>query len=334
MRPWMHQSELARFLDSQRALARVRTPATPSISGLPPQPPAVEEMNRLSDMLAGLHNLKLQLASFPELVEHVEDVMEYARQIQQDFPLQGPSQAFDRLLQLRSMIFWLPTSVLSPSPESDLGGLAMLSHFFALALVLEPLFPEIGGAYLGNISLEPLEKICQVVQSRSAAMPHDNTLRTALSMMEMPMQIALAYRASHRSLGSATSPFRHPSQSSHPHYMPPNISLPIPQEALRQGSFSSLHSAPGVLQNSPFMSSYAGPGMHRHDSSTSRTHSDPRMSTNSSIHSLGSPQSSSESHSTNIDYFAGSSSYQVPYGVSSDYQNRFVNTNLLPSVWT
>lgn len=331
MRPWMHQSELARFLDSQRALARTRTPATPSLSGLPPQPPAVEELNRLNDAITGLHNLKLQLASFPELVAYVEEVMEYAQDIQQDFPLQGPSQAFDRLLSLRSMIFWLPTSVLSP--ESDLGALTMLSHFFALALVLEPLFPEVGGAYLGNISLDPLEKICQMVQNRSAAMPHDTTLRTALAMMDSPMQIAHAYRTSHRSLGSATSPFRHPAQASHPHYASANISLPIPHETLRQSSFSSLHSAPSVLQNNAFMGSYSGPAIHRHDSSTSRTHSDPRMSTSSSIHSLGSPHSS-ESHSANIDYFAGASSYQVPYGVNSDYQNRFVNAHPPPSVWT
>lgn len=330
MRPWMHQSELARFLDSQRALARIRTPATPSISGLPPRQPAVEELNRLNDMLSGLHNLRLQLASFPNLVDHVDEMMEYVQQIQQDYPLQGPNQAFDRLLQLRSMIFWLPTSVLSP--ESDLGALAMLSHFFALALVLEPLFPEIGGAYLGNISLDPLEKVCQSVQSRSAAMPHDTTLRTALSMMEMPMQIAHAYRASHRSMPNSGAAFRHPSQPGH--YIPSNMSLPMPQEGLRQNSYSSLQSAPGVLQSPSFMSPFQGSMMHRHDSSTSRTHSDPRMSTSSSLHSLASPHSSNESPSTNIDYFGGSSSYQPHYGVAGDYQNRFVNTNLPPSIWT
>lgn len=329
MRPWMHQSELARFLDSQRALARTRTPATPSISGLPPQQPAVEELNRLNDMVSGLHNLRLQLASFPDLVEHVNEMMEYVQQIQQDFPLQGPNLAFERLLQLRSMIFWLPTSVLTP--ESDLGALAMLSHFFALALVLEPLFPEIGGAYLGNMSLDPLEKICQVVQSRSAAMPHDTALRTALSMMDMPMQIAYAYRASHRSQNQAP-PFRHASQPTH--YLASNVSLPMPQEGLRQNSYSSMQSAPGALQSPSYISAYQSSMLQRHESSGSKSHSDPRMSTNSSIHSLASPHSSHESSSANIDYFAGSATYQPQYGPASDYQNRFVNTSLPSSIWT
>lgn len=330
MRPWMHQSELAKFLDSQRALARTRAPATPSVSGLPPQRPSIEELNRLNDMIAALHNLRLRLESFPELVQHVDEVMEYVQQLQQDFPLQGPSQAFDRLVQLRSMIFWLPTSILSL--ESDLGALAMLSHFFALALVLEPLFPEIGGAYLGNISLDPLEKVCQLVQSRSAAMPHGTSLQTALSMMEVPMQIAYAYRQSHRSMASPAPPYRHLSQSSHPQYLPPNISLPLPQESIRPSAFSPLHSAPAMLQTNAFIGSYPAPVMHRHDSNASRAHSDPRMSTSSSIHSLGSPRSSNEGSSANIDYFAGSSAYQPQYGTPSDYQNRFVKTNP-PSIW-
>lgn len=329
MRPWMHQSELAVFLDSQRALARIRTPATPSITGLPPQQPAVEELNRLNEMISALHNLRLQLVSFPDLVEHVDEMMEYVQQIQQDFPLQGPSQAFDRLLQLRSMIFWLPTSILSP--ESDLGALAMLSHFFALALILEPLFPEIGGAYLGNISLDPLEKVCQLVQSRSIAMPQDTTLRTALSMMEMPMQIAHGYRASHRTLGSGP-PFRHASQPGH--YVPSNVSLPMPHDGHRQNSYHSLQSAPSVMQSPSYLSAYQSSMLQRHESSGSRTHSDPRMSTNSSIHSLASPHSSHTSSSANMDYFAGTPSYQPHYGVASDYQNRFVHTNTPPSVWT
>lgn len=331
MRPWMHQSELARFLDSQRALARVRTPATPSITGLPPQQPNVEELNRLNEMIAGLHNLRLQLVSFPDLVEHVDEMMEYVQQIQEDFPLRGPNQAFERLLQLRSMIFWLPTSVLSP--ESDLGALAMLSHFYALALVLEPLFPEIGGAYLGNMSLDPLEKVCQVVQSRSAAMPHDASLRTALSMMEMPMQIAHAYRASHRAINPGP-PFRHGSQPGH--YLPSNVSLPpMPHDGHRHNSYSSMQSAPGSLQSPPFVSAYQSSILQRHESSGSRSHSDPRMSTNSSIHSsLTSPHSAHESSTTSMDYFTGSSSYQPHYGVANDYQNRFVHTNLSPSIWT
>lgn len=331
MRPWMHQSELARFLDSQRALARVRTPATPSISGLPPQQPTIEELNRLNDMITGLHNLRLQLASFPDLVEHVDEMMEYVQQIQQDFPLQGPNQTFERLLQLRSTIFWLPTSVLSPE-VSDLGALAMLSHFFALALVLEPLFPEIGGAYLGNISVEPLEKVCQVVQSRSLAMPHDTTLRTALAMMEMPMQIAHAYRASHRAL-AAGPPFRQGSQPGH--YLASNISLPMPHEGQRQNSYSSMQSAPGALQSPSFVSAYHASMLQRHESSGSRSHSDARMSTaNSSLHSLASPHSTHESPTTNMDYFAGTASYPPQYGMASDYQNRFVDTNPIPSVWT
>lgn len=330
MRPWMHKSKLAPLIDSQRALARVRTPATPSLSGVPPQQPAAEELDALNKMAAGLHTLRLQLASYPDLVEHVDELMEYVQQTQQEFPPPGQNEAFDRLLHLRSMIFWLPASLLSA--ESDLGALAMLSHFFAIALVLEPLFPEIAGAYLGNLSLDPLEQVCHIVQARSAAMPHDLSLRTAVSMMELPMQVAHAYRVSHQGLSNPVSPFRQLSQPGH--YILPNASLPLAQDGFRHGPYTSLQSPIGVLHSPTYMSSYQNSSVHRHDSVVSRAHSDSRMSTTPSIHGLVSPQSSAESASTSVDYFMGASSYTSPYGAGNDYQSRFVQAKPPPPIWT
>ncbi|KAK5938496.1 hypothetical protein PMZ80_009467 [Knufia obscura] len=333
MRPWMHQSELAKFLESQRSLARIRTPSTPSISGLPPQTPMAEDLQRLEQMVTALHNLRLRLSSFPDLAEHIDEILEYVEQMQQNYPFQFPESAFEQLLQLRSTIFWLPTTILRPE-ESDLGALAMMCHFFALALVLEPLFPEIQGMHLGNMSLDSLEKVCQVIQARSAAAPHDTTLQTALSMLDFPMQVAHAYRATRRAVTSPAAPYRNSPQSAG--YPTQSFTLPSPADVHRHPSYAnaSLQSPFNTYQTGYNMNTFQNTMPIRHDSSASRTQSDPRLSTGSSLQSMSSQPSSAEP--ANIDYFGGAQTYQqnTGYAQMHDYQNRLVQAPTPAQIWT
>ena len=333
MRPWMNQSDLAKFLEGQRSFARIRAPSTPSISGLPPQAPTAEDLQRLEHIMNAMHNLRLRLSSYPSLVQHVDEILEYVEQLQQDYPLQIPESAFDRLLELRSTIFWLPTTILRPD-ESDLGALATMCHFFALALVLEPLFPEIQGAHLGNMSLDPLEKVCQTIQARSVASPHDTTLQTALSMLDIPMQIAHAYRASRRAVTSPAAPYRNSPQSAV--YPTQSFTLPSPADVNRHPSYANatLQSPFNTYQTGYTMNTFQNPMPTRHDSATSRTQSDPRLSVGSSLQSMASQPSSTEN--ANIDYFAGTPSYQqnAGYGQIHDYQNRLVHAPTPAQAWT
>lgn len=333
MRPWLHQSDLAKFLESQRSLARIRAPSTPSISGLPPQTPAAEDLQRLEHIVDAIHNLRLRLSSFPDLVQHIDDVLEYVGQMQQDYPLQYPEAAFERLLQLRSTIFWLPTAILRPD-ESDLGALAMMCHFFALGLVLEPLFPEVQGAHLGNMSLDPLEKVCQVIQARSAAAPHDTTLQTALSMLDVPVQIAHIYRASRRAVASPAAPYQSSPQPAV--YTPQPYTLPSPADVSRHSSYANTNvQSPFNTYSSGYnLNTFQSTLPYRHDSAIGRTQSGSRLSIGSSLQSMSSQHSSTENAS--IDHFSGAPTYQPNPGYAQmhDYQSRLVHTSVPAQIWT
>lgn len=329
MRQWVHQSELAKFLESQRVLARAKTPSTPSLTGLPPQQPATEDLQKLDQMLTALHNLRLRISSLGDLVAYVDEVLEYVEQLQQDYPLHGPHRSYERLLQLRAVVFWIPTVILRPE-EMDLGALAIMAHFFALALVLEPLFPECGGMYLGNMSLDPLEKVCQTMQARTAAMPHDTSLQTALSMLDLPMQVAHAYRASHRTVVASPA-------LSYP-YMPRPIALPSgysstsysnpsASDLSRHTSFSSSTMQSPTLMQSPYsIGSFQNPLVGRHDTATSRSHSDHRMSLGTTLQHTSQHPGNTDTTTTNADYYANASSFapMSGYGSIPDYTNRFV----------
>lgn len=334
MRPWMHQSEIVKLLENQTSLARARSPSTPSLSGLPPQHSAAGDIERLNQIVNALHQLRLGLSSFRELIQYLDYILEYVEQIQHEYPLQGAARQFERLLDLRAVIFWLPTALLRPQ-ESDLGALAMMAHFYTLALVLEPLFPESEGIHLGNMSLEPLEQTGQVIQARAAAVPHDTTLQTALSMLEIPSQISHSYRAIGRTVASPIAYRASPQQTS---FSSSAYTLPSPHDQQRHGSYSGVSLQPPY----PYAGNYhydtysQAPG--RHDSTSNRVQSNPRISTGPSLHSMSSPESStSDHHPTNIDYLGASSSYPATTAYSSiqDYhgQNRLVST---PSqqIWT
>ena len=333
MRPWLHQSDLAQFVESQRSLARIRAPTTPSMSGLPPQTPAAEDLQRLDQVVEAIHNLRLRLSSFPDLVQHIDEMLEYIGEIQQDYPIQFPETAFERLLQLRSTIFWLPTTVLRPE-ESDLGALAMMCHFLATSLVLEPLFPEIQGAHLGSISLDPLEKVCQILQARCAAAPHDTTLQTAISMLDVPVQIAHVYRTSRGAITSPAAPYHNVPQPAA--YPAQPYTLPLPMVVGRHAPYANtnLQSPFSTYQSGYNISNFQGTIPVRHNSATSRTHSDPRLSTDSSLQSMSSQHSSTAN--PNVDYFGGTSNYQQNPGYAQmhDFQNRLVHTSTPTQIWT
>lgn len=334
MRPWIHKSELASFLDSQRRLARVRAPQTPSVSGLPPQPTTPEDIGRMQQLHTALQTLRLRLINHPSLVQYVDELMDYMQQVQQEYPYPNPEQAFDKLLYLRSAIFWLPTTLLKPH-ESDLGALAVLSHYLALGLVLEPLMPEVAGVYLGNISLSPVEKMHEMLVLRRSNMPHDTSVDVALSLLETPHQIAASYLAARRPMlpiDSGVYEYSRSLQVQPPRpgsYAAQCTVLPSPAEALRSEiySISSAQSPPDLTRQSPFSSHFATTslaGSRLSGSMYSPSSSDHRGATTSPTSTVAfSAQIGSMNAPTTSDYFSPYG-YSAMYGTIPEIQTRYV----------
>ncbi|EXJ92048.1 hypothetical protein A1O3_00598 [Capronia epimyces CBS 606.96] len=192
MRPWLRESVLAGYIEEQRAGARSRRPANTTLSpseGVIPH----EDRRRLEQVMTAVHKLRLRLPKSGELVEHAGHLSDHLQDLQQNLHLQASAEAFARLQPLRHLVFWLPTHILR-SAESDLAPLALLSHLYASALATEPLFPEVGGTYLGSLAVAPLENIHETLRARRLTQPHDTGVQVALSLMDVPLQIMVSYR--------------------------------------------------------------------------------------------------------------------------------------------
>jgi hypothetical protein len=188
----MTESKLANYLESQRALTRSGTPGTPTFPGSPFQP-RPEDLSRLERVNAALHELHGRLGSNEELSGLVLQLLTFLQNLKRDFPLQAPEQVFGRLQELRSWLFWLPPAIFRPY-EPDVGAFAVLSHFYAVALALDPLFPDIEGAYIGGMSVPAVEDMHRILVGRRLSQPQEAGVQVALALMEVPTQIALEYK--------------------------------------------------------------------------------------------------------------------------------------------
>lgn len=337
MRPWAHESELARFLHTQKTIARARTPSTPSFPHSSMGPPE-EDVRRVDEMITGLHNLKLRLATNQEMADHAGRVLDYMTELRASFPIPSPERAFSKLQPLRDLIFWLPPSVLRAN-ENDLAALTLLSHLYATALVVEGLFPEIGGAYLGSMCLPPLERIHEILQSRRTSQPSDTGCQVALQIVEFPIRLVANYKSRQRTMSSGMEAYRHsphasPYLSSHaPLASPPESTATLYSNSPSQPShnipaggayFSGAQSVP-TQRHSPGM---RAPSIGEQSHSTGNP-----MSMNMVYHQQTTPQPRSSHDSNRMEYFGQPQQQQQQqyhyYGVNT--HNRFVSPTEL---WT
>ena len=70
-----------------------------------------------------------------------------------------------------------------------------LSYFYATALTLEPLFPDLGSSFCSAIALPPLEGIINVMEIMQSQSAMDAASIEISSLLQFPRQTALGYRA-------------------------------------------------------------------------------------------------------------------------------------------
>lgn len=193
MQPWAHQSELATYLTTQRIAWKSRRPIAPSPTGTRTNLGA-EDISRLNRAIGALQELQQRFAPNDGPSPYIARLLDFTLQLRNDLPLQVPEGAFERLRALRSWLFWLPPLMIQPD-QTDLAAIVVLSYFFAISMTIEPLFPEIGAAYIGSMSVNPVEEMHHLLAERQVEQPEDASLLTAIRLMEFPYQVLLDYKS-------------------------------------------------------------------------------------------------------------------------------------------
>ncbi|KAL4949199.1 hypothetical protein BDW69DRAFT_174895 [Aspergillus filifer] len=185
---WKQECELAMLLESQRYLASANSPVIASLQFQD------EDLASLDHTIITLQTVQRRVAHNHEHYRRIGELLDFARHFQHDILSLTPQQAFDRVQPLRQWLLWLPPSMLRGG-DGDTGALAILAQFFGVAVALDSLLPNLGGAYLGPISVTPIEEIYRTIYSRNAINPLNPDVQLALSIMELPRHLAAKYRS-------------------------------------------------------------------------------------------------------------------------------------------
>lgn len=152
MEPWRYESTMPEFLSVCYAQSRDSRPARQaSISHQ-------DRYHALQDIQVTLQQLRPAIAARQLELGLLDQLIDYIQRLQASEPAQTPEEQFNHLYILRKWILLVPVKVLEQSP-CDVISLALVGHFYATALVLEPLFPDVASRLCAVWVVRPLNEI-------------------------------------------------------------------------------------------------------------------------------------------------------------------------------
>lgn len=222
MEPWKHESQFGDFIAESSTFPTA--PPSPSPDHKPNQPRKedLEAFQRTINQLAKVEAHLKQNKEDTKLIQQLTSFMKGARKIT---PIQSISDQFDRLQPLRTWLFWLPVMCLKQNGVSP-SALVVISHYYTAAILMERLFPEIGAAYFGSLSIGPVEEIARRLLSINVSGSLEGDVQTPLTLMEFPIDTVNEFRSRMGWLQPQRTP-------SFPRFDPPNFYM---SENVQQGT--------------------------------------------------------------------------------------------------
>ncbi|CAL3965089.1 unnamed protein product, partial [Diplocarpon coronariae] len=189
MQPWKNESQFGDFIAEQSTFPTAPPSPAPGSNNL--SNPRKQDLDALQHASAQLLKVEAHLRGKGEDVKAIQQLMSFVRGVRKVSPSHTAAQRFEMLNPLRAWLFWLPVMLLQQTSGSP-SALIILAHYYTVALVVEPLFPEMGAAYFGSLSLGPIEEIARRLFSINIS---DSSSQTPLHLMEYPIDMVSSFRA-------------------------------------------------------------------------------------------------------------------------------------------
>jgi hypothetical protein len=191
MQGWAEDSSLADLID-QQGLTGQHSFANESSIFSPDS--RQEQLSTLHNFTAALVKLQPYLATCEQESRWIDQLAGYVERLRTSSAPANSEEQFAQLYALRKWLFWMPVTLLS-SRKGDVFTLLVLSHFYATALAIEPMFPNIGGPFLASLALPPLEELIRIMNTVQTSNSFTTMTQAATMMMEFPRDVLSNYRA-------------------------------------------------------------------------------------------------------------------------------------------
>lgn len=187
MDPWKHESQFGDFIDESCTFPTA--PSSPSPDHMPRQP-SQEDFDAFQQAVVQLQKVDAHLKQHGEDSKQFAQLVTFVKGARKVSPTLSVEQQFDRLQSLREWLFWLPVRYLQQTSGSA-SALVVIAHYYTVALLMERLFPEIGAAYFGSLTIGPLEQIARRLFSINTSGSQDGE---PLALMEFPINTLTEFR--------------------------------------------------------------------------------------------------------------------------------------------
>lgn len=193
MDSWKDKSQFADFMAETATFPTA--PPSPTPDHKPRLPSKDDVEPSLSRMLQHLQKLETQLKQNREDTKLVAQLVSFLKGTRKVDPALQVADQFERLKPLRDWLFWLPVMQLQQTQASP-SALIIIAHYYAVALLMERMFPEIGAAYFGSLSIGPLEDISRRLKSISVSYgaEHHPELQSLFQLMDYATQLVQEFR--------------------------------------------------------------------------------------------------------------------------------------------
>ncbi|KAL2025168.1 hypothetical protein VTK56DRAFT_170 [Thermocarpiscus australiensis] len=212
MDPWKHESQFGDFISESSTFPTA--PPSPAPDHKPSQP-REDDLEAFQRTLQQLQKLESYLKENRQDTKPVSQLITFMKGSRKVTSSLAVDQQFERLRPLRTWLFWLPVKYLQQTGGSP-NALVIIAHYYTVALLMERLFPEIGAAYFGSMTIGPVEEIARHLFALSNSGRFEGDLQTPLTLMEFPVETVNEFR----SRMGWVQPVRTPS---FPQFDPPNF---------------------------------------------------------------------------------------------------------------
>ncbi|KAI2791098.1 hypothetical protein POX_c03953 [Penicillium oxalicum] len=145
-----------------------------------------EHLAQLDCAMQTLRLMQERVQHHADYSHHLRNLIDLVQRLRQTVPcFETPEQFFDETKIFRKWLLWLPSYLLR-DVELEMSGLAVLAQFFAVATILDRIYPQTVGSTYGTVSITAIEEICRVLAIHNATDLQSPDLKLALTLLELP----------------------------------------------------------------------------------------------------------------------------------------------------
>jgi hypothetical protein len=189
MESWKHDSLFVDFIAESSTFPTA--PSSPGPEHRSAQP-RKEDLEAYQSTLEQIQQVETHMRHHNMETTQIQNLTSFLKGSRKISPQLPIAQQFERLRSLRDWLFWMPVAYLQ-NHYCSANSLVAIAHLYVVAILMERMFPEIGSAYFGSLSLTPIEEIARRLMSICMSEGSDDN--TPLKLMNYPLEVVGEFRA-------------------------------------------------------------------------------------------------------------------------------------------